>query len=144
MSIMLRLTPALALTCFFFTASAFAQQIRQPASMLPIESLEPQPQQEIVAPQSDTVPQWLLRATESPARKSNKSDRGDLQKALQTALPLVETENFAVLGQLLPSYPQRQEVTPSTIAPSEDSEEGSKIRFLGTRRTQNPQSPKRF
>jgi len=110
MNIAYRSTAVLALTCCLFPAVVNAQQLQQPASVLPLKSLKPLPTRGIVAPQADEVPTWLLKASPLMARKSTNTTRVARKSARPEALPRVETENFSMLGEIRLSYPRHDGV----------------------------------
>lgn len=138
-----RSTALLALACCLFPAIANAQQLRQPASVLPLKSPKPLPSPEIAAPQVDEVPTWLLEASQPTARKSTKANRVTRKSARPKPLPMVETENFSMLGDIRLSYPRQGGVQPTkrnrpSISLPDPSIEAHELpRFFGTRQARN-------
>lgn len=86
---------ALAFSLGFLPSSLQAQQLQQPASVLPWASAQPEMKLALRPPRSpntdaDDSPAWLLDSAKKPAKATPKSN----------GLHMVETERFVDLGPL--------------------------------------------
>jgi len=83
----------LALSFGLATTSVYAQQIRQPVSILPYWATQAESIIAVEKPATSDIsdsPAWLLETAEQRPKRSKA----------QNALPMVETESFVSLGQL--------------------------------------------
>jgi len=84
----------IALGCILTPASLHAQQIRQPASVLPWKASKAGPRTTTIVDPTNTSqnapPAWLLQTAKKPFKHSSAHKK----------LPMVESESFSHLGQI--------------------------------------------
>ena len=146
MSIFVRTTLALAMICCLLPEVVAAKQMRQPASILPRVRKKIAAKQEIIAPQAEEIPSWLLQAKQLPARNT-LSAKHVASKPLhsKSKMPQVETKDFDVLGDIELSTPKSDGVKPTRkyrpqISPSVKPIEGPELRIPNVRRAKTTRS----
>ena len=117
MSIALRSTIAIALTCIVNSANVSAQQLRQPASVLPWVPPTVSEKQ-FSAPQANPVGQNIghLLGESTFAKSQTVASKQAAPTATWVAkpLPMVEMESFALLGPIRFSDIRRDNIGPTT------------------------------
>jgi len=135
MSIAQRSVFALTLICFLSPTEAGAQQLYQPSSVSPW--VPPRAWKNHEANPTESVfdfPQLLLDSTDSRAQVVTR-------KRIVQPLPMVETECFALLGQIRADKTRREEMRPisrpiAIAPPTGETDSFPSLGFLRASRTQ--------
>ena len=137
----------LALACGLIPTVANAQQLRQPASVLPLNRSQPAAKRVIQAPEAELLPHWLLQANKAKPDQALPTQKVAQRTATRKAMPMVETEDFSWLGDIEAGLPSTSRAIPQKtyrprLSPSKETLEGPELRLPGTRRAQKSRTLK--